>query len=532
MAFFKRTKQPPSNTALLHHNGQTKQTAAASRLSDRLDQNLHRIREQTGHSRDIIIRTLSHMLGSDHTLAVIYIDGLVDTLTINHSIMQSLTSKDYDEELHTYDPAEILSIIKNRFLSIGSISDLEHMEPLISAILEGNTVILIDGSSHGVIASSIGGEERGVEEPQSQTVVRGPKEGFTENIRTNTALIRRKIKSPNLWIVDRKIGRVTQTDVAVMYLNGIANDKIVQEILNRLDRIDTDSILESGYIEEFIQDTTFTPFPTITNTERPDAIAGAILEGKIAILVDGTPFALIAPITIFKLFQSSEDYYQKFDIATFLRLLRIISFVVSMLLPSLYIAISTFHQEMLPTTLLISLAAQREGIPFPAVVEALAMEITFEVLREAGVRMPRAMGSAISIVGALVLGQAAVQAGLVSAAMVIIVAFTAIASFVAPSVSIANSARLLRFGFMILAATLGLFGIMAGLLAMLIHLAGLRSFGLPYLTPFAPFIPLDQKDVLVRVPWWAMVTRPTLINRKNAKRQKMNQRPSPSDGNK
>lgn len=383
MAFFKRTKQPPSNTALLHHNGQTKQTAEASRLSDRLDQNLHRIREQTGHSRDIIIRTLSHMLGSDHTLAVIYIDGLVDTLTINHSIMQSLTSKDYDEELHTSDPAEILSIIKNRFLSIGSISDLEHMEPLISAILEGNTVILIDGSSHGVIASSIGGEERGVEEPQSQTVVRGPKEGFTENIRTNTALIRRKIKSPNLWIVDRKIGRVTQTDVAVMYLNGIANDKIVQEILNRLDRIDTDSILESGYIEEFIQDTTFTPFPTITNTERPDAIAGAILEGKIAILVDGTPFALIAPITIFKLFQSSEDYYQKFDIATFLRLLRIISFVVSMLLPSLYIAISTFHQEMLPTTLLISLAAQREGIPFPAVVEALAMEITFEVLREA-----------------------------------------------------------------------------------------------------------------------------------------------------
>jgi spore germination protein KA len=370
-----------------------------------------------------------------------------------------------------------------------------------------------------------------VEEPQSQTVIRGPKEGFTENIRTNTALIRRKIKSPDLWIINRKIGRQTQTDVSVMYLHGIADEKIVNEILQRLDRIDTDSILESGYIEEFIQDRTFTPFPTITNTERPDAVAGAVLEGKVAILVDGTPFVLIAPITIFKLFQSSEDYYQKHDIATFLRLLRMVSFVISMLLPSLYIAITTFHQQMLPTLLLISLAAQREGVPFPALVEAFAMEITFEVLREAGVRMPRAIGSAISIVGALVLGQAAVQAGLVSAAMVIIVSFTAIASFVAPSISISNSARLLRFGFMILAATLGLFGIIAGMIAVLIHLSGLRSFGIPYLVPVAPFIPSDQKDTLIRVPWWAMKRRPRLINTQNVTRQSKNLKPSPSEDN-
>ncbi|KAF9118084.1 hypothetical protein BGX30_004846, partial [Mortierella sp. GBA39] len=448
-------------------------------LSKYLDVNVQMIKEMTGDSSDIIIRRLDQALGKPVHVAVIYTDGLADEQIINNSILKSLTQIQADADCSLDPPKQVLGWIKHRFLAIGQVTDIDTMKKLFDAILAGNTVILVDGTAKGISASSAGGEQRGVDEPQSQTVIRGPREGFTENLRINTSLIRRKIKNPNLWIVDRTIGRVTQTNVAVMYIHGIASDNVVQEILKRLDRIDIDSVLESGYIEEFIQDATFTPFPTLTNSERPDAIAGAILEGKVAILVDGSPFVLIAPITIFKLFQSSEDYYQKFDIATFLRLMRIIAFVFSMLLPSMYIAITTFHQQMLPTTLLISLAAQREGVPFPAFVEALAMEITFEVLREAGVRMPRAIGSAISIVGALVLGQAAVQAGLVSAAMVIIVAFTAIAGFVAPSVSLSNSARLLRFGFMLLAATLGLFGIIAGLMAMLIHLSGLRSFGVP-----------------------------------------------------
>ncbi|WP_240913065.1 MULTISPECIES: spore germination protein [Paenibacillus] len=497
-------------------------------LSKYLDVNVQMIKEMTGDSSDIIIRRLDQALGKPVHVAVIYTDGLADEQIINNSILKSLTQIQADADCSLDPPKQVLGWIKHRFLAIGQVTDIDTMKKLFDAILAGNTVILVDGTAKGISASSAGGEQRGVDEPQSQTVIRGPREGFTENLRINTSLIRRKIKNPNLWIVDRTIGRVTQTDVAVMYIHGIASDNVVQEILRRLDRIDIDSVLESGYIEEFIQDATFTPFPTLTNSERPDAIAGAILEGKVAILVDGSPFVLIAPITIFKLFQSSEDYYQKFDIATFLRLMRIIAFVFSMLLPSMYIAITTFHQQMLPTTLLISLAAQREGVPFPAFVEALAMEITFEVLREAGVRMPRAIGSAISIVGALVLGQAAVQAGLVSAAMVIIVAFTAIAGFVAPSVSLSNSARLLRFGFMLLAATLGLFGIIAGLMAMLIHLAGLRSFGIPYLIPLAPFTTSDQKDSLVRVPWWAMIKRPTLISQKNVKRQKSIQKPSPS----
>jgi spore germination protein KA len=381
------------------------------------------------------------------------------------------------------------------------------MNDLMNAIFSGNTVILAEGWSQGISASTSKWKQRGVEEPSTQTVIRGPKEGFTEDLLTNVSLLRRRIKSPALW----------------------TKDSVVNEVLERLDRIETDSILESGYLEEFIQDVTFTPFPTISNTERPDAVAAAIMEGQIAVLVDGTPFVLLLPVTFFKFFLASEDYYQRFDIASFVRIMRFIAFTISMLLPSLYIAISTYHQEMLPTTLLVSLAGQREGVPFPALIEAFMMEITFEVLREAGLRMPRAIGPAVSIVGALVLGQAAVEAGLVSAAMVIVVSFTAISSFVAPAFNIAIAARIIRFFFMLLAGTLGLFGIMSGIFFFLIHLAGLRSFGIPYMAPVSPFVPKNWKDIFVRVPWWMMRTRPHLITRKNSVRQGKNLRPTPPE---
>lgn len=360
---------------------------------------------------------------------------------------------------------------------------------------------------------------RGLEEPSSQTVVRGPKEGFTETLRINTSLIRRRIKNTNLWIETLSVGEKTQTDVALLYIKGIANDKIIQEVRNRMNKINIDAILESGYIEELIQDESYTIFPTIHNTERPDAACGSLLEGRIIIMVDGTPFVLIVPALFIEFFQSSEDYYQRADISTLLRLLRFLCLFLALLTPSAYIAVTTFHQEMLPTRLLISLAAQREGVPFPAIVEAIMMEITFEILREAGVRMPRAVGPAISIVGALVLGQAAVEAGVVSATMVIIVSLTAIASFVSPTFNMGIAIRILRFVFMILAATFGLFGIIIGLIIMVAHLASLRSFGVPYLSPMAPFIAGDQKDAILRIPLWGMLSRPRLISQKDIKRE-------------
>ncbi|MDU0203878.1 MULTISPECIES: spore germination protein [Paenibacillus] len=487
-------------------------------LATDLHTNISRLREALGDSPDFITRLLDVQVTQDHlSVALLYIDGLVQSESIHKHLIEPLLNVQATEQ--TSEQYCGVHEILQQTISVGEIYEAKYDSELLNAILEGSTVILIDGFDEAFFACTNGWEKRAIEEPQSQTVIRGPKESFTEDIRTNLTLLRRKIKSADLRFESMKIGRYTRTEIILAYLDGVSNEKVLNEARRRLKLIDTDSILESAYIEEFIEDKGYTPFPTMLNTERPDTAAAGLLEGQIIIMVDGTPFALMAPVSFFKFLQSSEDYYQRYDIASFVRLIRYASFFVSMLLPSLYIAITTFHQEMLPTTLLISLAAQREGVPFPALVEAFLMEITFEVLREAGVRMPRVVGPAISIVGALVLGQAAVQAGLVSAAMVIVVSFTAISNFVTPAINLAVAARLIRFMLMLLAGLLGLFGILFGCMFILIHMCSIKSFGLPYMAPISPFIPSNVKDIFIRLPWWKLITRPLVLT-KNVYRQR------------
>jgi spore germination protein KA len=490
-------------------------------LSDHLDENIQMLKEKTGNSGDIIVRKFPIGGNDAVNMAIAYTDGLSDKTFVQEFIIETLMIDIRNSLLakEIWEKEELFDLVRNHSVPVAEITEVSDQKKMFVHLLSGDTIIFIDGYSTCIVASSRGWTDRGVQEPSSQTVVRGPKDGFSETLRTNTALVRRRIKNPNLWIEMKQIGKKTQTDVAIIYLKGLVNEKIVEEIHSRLNKINIDSILESAYIEELIQDETYTPFPTILNTERPDTAAAAILEGRVVIMVDGTPFVLIVPALFAHFLQSSEDYYNRTDISIAIRLLRYLSFLLALLVPSAYIAVTTFHQEMLPTPLLVSLAAQREGVPFPAIIEALLMEITFEILREAGVRMPRAVGSAISIVGALVLGQAAVEAGIVSSAMVIVVSFTAISSFVAPSFNIAVSVRLLRFVFMILAGTLGLFGIILGLLVMLLHLNSLRSFGVPYMAPFSPFIPADQGDAIVRLPRWALTKRPKLMNKHDQVRE-------------
>lgn len=490
-------------------------------LTGNFDEEVKKIQTTFANSTDVIIREVKIGKKNRIRTAIIYTDGLADNDTVHNVILESLMSEEnqLDRQKETPAPQAIFAWVKNCILTAGNITDISDFDALFTSVLSGNTVILIEGIPKAISAGTEGWEDRGVTEPASQTVVRGPREGFSETIRKNTALVRRKIKDSNLYCESKKIGRVTKTDIAIMYIKGIASDKVVQEVHERLDRIDIDGILESGNIEEFIQDDTFTPFPTIHNTERPDVVAACLLEGRIAILVDGTPFVLVVPALFIQSFQSAEDYYQRADIGSLLRILRIICFLIALLGPSFYIAITTYHQEMLPTLLLISLAAQREGVPFPAFVEAVMMEVTFEILREAGIRMPRAVGQAVSIVGALVLGQAAVEAGIVSASMVIVVSVTAIANFVFPAYNMAISVRMLRFGMMILAASFGLYGITIGLLALLLHLNSLRSFGVPYMAPISPFILDDQKDTIFRFPIWGLFSRPRLISQTNNTRE-------------
>ncbi|GKU77553.1 spore germination protein [Paenibacillus sp. L3-i20] len=485
-----------------------------------LNDNVQKIKQTLGNSTDIVVREVFVGKDGSQAIAVIYTDGLADKIVVDDFIMNSILKHSQiadfgDSEIPTED---LFTILKKHALTTVEILEIADYKKLFHSLLSGETIILIDGCDKGISASTQGWKDRGVMEPSTESVIRGPREAFSETIRTNTALVRRKIKDPNLWIETKQIGHVTQTDVVIMYINGIANDKVIEEVKIRLDRIDIDGILESGYIEALIQDETYTPFPTIYNTERPDVIAAELLEGKVAILVDGTPFVLVVPALFVSFLHSAEDYYHRADVSSLIRLLRYLGVFISLFGPSLYVAITTYHQEMLPTQLLISLVAQREGIPFPAFIEAIMMEVAFEILREAGLRMPRTIGPAVSIVGTLVIGQAAVEAGIVSAAMVIVVSTTAIASFVFPSYDLANTIRMLRFPLMALAATFGIFGIAVGVMAIVLHLCSLRTFGVPYMSPFAPLILSDQKDAIFRAPQWAMTSRPRLISQKNIKR--------------
>ncbi len=485
-------------------------------LNTSLAKNIKVIRNTLGHSNDIIIREITIGETEPHRLAIISIDGLSDKTMISDSVIDKLMAN--IEEEQEIEITTINQYVRSSYLTVGDVMNIEHFTTLYHAILNGETVILLDGFAEGIVTSTKSAKDRAVTEPSTESVIRGPRESFTETLRTNTALIRRKIKSPNLWIKSRVIGEVTQTDVAVMYIHGIASDKIVAEVLARLDRINIDGILESGYIEDFIQDSKNTMFPTVYNSERPDVIAGELLDGKVAILVDGTPFVLVVPALFTSFLQSAEDYYQHWMISSLIRILRFFGISLALVAPSLYVAITTFHQEMLPTAMLISIASQREGVPFPAVVEALIMELAFEILREAGLRMPRTIGPAVSIVGTLVIGQAAVDAGVVSAVMVIIVALTAICSFLFPAYGLSNTIRVLRFPLMILAAMFGLFGVMFGIIVIILHLCSIRSFGVPYLSPFAPFIIQDQKDAFLLLPRRRLLTRPRLVNQKNVVR--------------
>lgn len=456
-------------------------------------------------------------------LMIVYIDGMVSIEDIHVNTLNRLML--LDGLMEKVSSGNNLSLIKNKLLPIGEVSEQTNFITITNQILAGNTALLINGEKTALLLGAKGWESRAITEPDSEPVVRGPHEGFTEKMLTNTVLIRRRVKTSRLKIEIMKVGLLTKTEVGILYIDGIANMKVVDEVKKRLSRIDTDSILDSGYIEEFIQDEWLTPFPQVLSSERPDRAAAHLLEGNVVILVDTSPFCLIVPVTFFHFLFAAEDYYTGYIIASFVRLLRLAAVNIALLLPSVYIAVVTFHQEMIPTQLLINIANAREGVPFPAFVEAFIMEVTFELLREAGVRMPKTVGQAVSIVGALVIGQAAVQAGLISPAMVIVVSLTAIASFSIPNYSAAISLRLLRFPIMILAASLGLFGIMAGLLGLLIHLCSLRSFGVPYIAPIAPFTRSDLKDFILRVPRWAMVTRPRLIGYSEPQRQEYMQLP-------
>lgn len=474
------------------------------------------LKELFAECADVVFR--GFLVGGKRPALLLHIDGMVEEQRIELSLLEPLIRWGSPAKVPEAG-ADVAGWLQAVGVTITQAESLQTMAQVVDAVLGGDTVLVVDGVNQAVKLSSRGWKQRAVEEPMAESSIRGPREGFVESLRTNTMLVRRRVKSPHLKIERLVLGRRTRTIVDIVYVKDLASPGLVAEVRSRLKRIDIDGIIDTGMIEELIEDQPTSVFPQVANTERPDRVAGALLEGQVVIMADGSPFALSVPVTFWSLMQAGEDYYERFWIGTALRWLRYLLALLALVGPSLFIAITTFHQEMLPTNLLLSIAAARENVPFPALVETFLMEVFFEALREAGVRLPRTVGQAVSIVGALVIGQAAVQAGLVSAPVVIIVAATGIASFTFPRFSLGIAVRMLRFPMMLLAGSLGLFGIMVGLIAVLVHLCALRSFGVPYLQPLAPLTWSELKDVLIRAPQWLMGHRPAAGRPVNRRRQ-------------
>ncbi|WP_052088359.1 spore germination protein [Paenibacillus wynnii] len=429
---------------------------------------------------------------------LVYVDNLIDIKYLEENVLQQIIKIELSLE------EDNIARIRT-FLTQGNMAgQTKYISDIIQKILTGNVAIVVDGECEALLVSVKGWKNRSIEEPSNEIVIRGPKEGFVENISINMSMLRRRLTTPQLKMESLTIGKISRTDIVIAYVDGRVKPSLLEEVKQRLNHIQIDEIIESGYIEGLIEDTKYTPFPQIQNTERPDVVSSSLLDGKVCILVDNTPVALIVPLTFWTGMSSVDDYYERFPGIVLIRWLRLTLLLIAVFLPSIYVAIMTFHHEMIPAHLIISFATTRESSPFPLLTEALLMEISFEALREAGIRLPKNVGSAVSIVGALVIGQSAVMAGLVSAPMVIVVAITGIASFTIPRFNLGISIRMLRFPMILLGGTLGLYGVMLGVLVLIIHILSLSSFGTPYFTPVAPLRIRGLKDLFSRAPWWKL----------------------------
>jgi len=496
-------------------------------LEKNLDKNILMLEKIFKDCADIVARKIPFGHSENIFFYVIYIDLIVDrelieTQVINnlmHKIAFSIKENRVEQDL----PDENKNLNKNLFnefknyaMTTADLKESDNLENISLSIMSGDTVLLIDGFDKALIVSSKKFPLRGVASTEIESVVYGPKDAFTESMRVNTALVRRRIKDINLKLKQINLGRRTQTSIAIMYLKDVARKKIITQLENRLNKIKIDAVLDAGYIREFIEESCKSIFPQAQITERPDKAASAILEGRVLILVDNSPFGLIIPATLPTFFQSSEDYYERWQIMSFLRAMRYCAALFSISLPGLFIALSLYHPNMIPLRLVLKLANERSNIPFSSVFEIIIMQLAFELLNEAGVRLPNPIGSSIGIVGGIIVGQAAVSAGLATPIVIIIVALTAISSFAVPNASFVSALRLLKYPVIICAAMFGLLGFWLSMIFILIHLTSLESFKIPYLYPFVSgeinnFN--DLEDTFFRLPLARMKCRPIFADR-------------------
>jgi spore germination protein len=490
------------------------------RLSGNIRDNLDRLNKIMNNSGDIHSREFN-LAGSNMKAAIMYISTLANEDMVQEHILKPLIV----ESAVMYNKTQVgFQEIKNSMLSSGNIEEVESFDEIVLGIMSGNTLVIVQGFTKGLIISTSGYQGRTVGEPALEPSIKGPQEAFVEILKVNVGLIRRRLRDPNLCFEMSKIGRRSKSNYAIVYIKGIVKEELVTDIKERLSGLDLDEKSTVSQLGTMIVDRPSSIFPQIQATERPDKVVSAITEGRVAVMMDGTPDVLLAPATLPILMQSPDDYFENWLISSTIRITRYIALFISGLFPAIYIAITSFHPGMLPTQLILSIARTRTGVPFPAMIEAIIMEFVLELLQEAGVRLPRVVGQTVSIVGGLVIGQAAVAAGIVSPIMVIIVSITAITSYTIPDYSLGLATRIIRVPFMILASALGGFGIAIGLLISLTYIASLKSFGVNYLKPISTDNISDWKDGLIRMPLLSMKKRPEMFNPQDPVRMNIKKR--------
>ena len=481
-----------------------KKLEESRKVTANLRENEKYLRSRLENCSDILIRPMR--LGDKHKVdcLMVYIEVAVSNMMLDDSALGKMINHFWE-----ISPEDIQEFVRHNSLGIADVKKLENLDESIDAMLAGNAVFFIDGYDKAMKISSKGYPSTGVMEAESEKVLRGSREGFSDSVKSNSALIRKRLRDTRLKVEEYKIGVRSHTLTQVLYMDDLVHEGLLEEVKERLEEFQIDGILDSGMLEQLTEDVWYSPFPQYQTTERPDRAVQEILKGKVVILCDNSPEALILPGNFSSFMESSEDWYHRFEMASFLRILRYLAVIMATVLPGLYLAVIRFHTQILPSALILSFAEAREGVPFSSVVELIFLELAFELIREAGVRVPGSLGNAIGIVGGLVIGQAAVEANLVSPIVVMIVALTALGSMTVPNEEFAAAFRLVKYGFLILGGYLGIYGIVLGVYLVIGHLAGLISFGIPYLVPF---IKKEQKgsrgEGVLRVPLRKRVLRP------------------------
>lgn len=451
-------------------------------------------------------------------MCLVYIDNITNSVAIEESILTNLMNR---SDMHG-DGNEFIDRSLLEVISVKDVKKIYTFQEVINAILSGDTVILCDEADSALQASTKGFPTRGVGSVKTEVSVLGPKDAFNESIAVNIVLIRRRIKDTKLKLKRMKIGTGTKTDIAVMYMEGIVNNEILKNVEKSLQSVDIDGVYDSGYIEQLIEKEFTSPFPQIQITERPDKTASSLMEGRIAVVVDNSPYVILLPAPLNEFFQSADDYYERWEIMSFIRFMRYVGAFLAVSLPGLFIALAVYNPSVLPVSLALKIAGSRQNIPFPTAAEMLVMEIAFELLIEAGIRLPSPVSSTIGIAGGIIIGQAAVEAGIVSPMIIIISALTAICTYVIPNTSVTAGIRIFKYIIIFTSSFFGLFGFWIGILLLLIHLSSIKTFGIPYLYPFCSASEngySDLKDSIFRLPLFMIKKRPVYANKENRKKQ-------------